>query len=153
MENNLHSTVSTTQHDAAALLNSLAHDRQRLSQQRGTPWLLLAGFGLLNALFIASVVLPAPRQAAPVFWVVVVIGLLAELRRNQGVSFRKMGTRGILAYISLLILSLIGYSVALGLVAANIAWAVAIVAIIIFAVTIGLASVMLSSAKEVISRG
>jgi len=33
------------------------------------------------------------------------------------------------------------------------AWAVTIVAIIIFAITFGLASVMLSSAKEVISRG
>jgi hypothetical protein len=153
MENNLGSTTGSTQHDAAALLNNLAQDRGRLAQQRGTPWLLMAGFGLLNALVIASVVLPAPRQAAPVFWVVVAIGLLAEVRRNQGVSFRKMGARGILAYVSLLILSLIGYSVALGLVAANIAWAVAIVAAIVFAITVGLASVMLSSAKEVISRG
>lgn len=139
--------------EATEALNVLDSDRQRLAQRVRIPWPLMAAFGALSAWAVstAATTEPGANYDPPSTSWLALIGILVVahlVQRETGIRFRSMGAGATWAMLGTIMGSLLMFSVSLGLVAANLRWAVIIPSLAAFALTTGLAMVAYRSAVE-----
>jgi len=139
-------------------LNSLSTDRDRLAAGIQMPWPLLAAFGGLGAWWVsaAAVTTPGENYEPPTSGWLALVGALVVaylIRRETGVHFRKMGARAGWAFVGILAVCLVLFSVSLGLVSFGLQWAVVVTSLVAFAATTWLAGVAFRSAVEQLRRG
>lgn len=110
--------------DAAATLDQLRRDRARLNSTTQTPWWVSAGLGLIVALWVVSPAL-APVPVSYGIAVVAVVLVLSLARRHTGLRTSARGPRIWALGVLWLLVTLVSYSVSLGLAASNLpAWIV-----------------------------
>ncbi|TFC82406.1 hypothetical protein E3T28_16005 [Cryobacterium sinapicolor] len=144
--------------EAAASLNTLSTDRERLAASVHVPWVLLAAFGGVGAWWVsaAAATNPGENYEPPSSGWLALVGTLVVaylIRRETGVRFRKMGTRAGWAIVAIAAACLVLFSVSLGLVSFGMQWAVTLTSLIAFAATTWLAGVAYRSAVEQLRRG
>lgn len=104
--------------DAAATLDQLQHDRARLDEATRTPWWVPAGLALIAAIWVLSPAL-VPPSVSYALAVVGVLALLHGARRQTGLRASVRGPRTWALAALWLLLTMLAYSVALGLAAAD----------------------------------
>ena len=151
MENDFERRPSSE--EAAASLRGLAADRKALADGVHVPKTLLAALGGVAAWWVAgaAVVNPGENYTPPASgWLALVAALVTFhlIRRETGISFRKMGMRAGLATVAILVLCLILFSISLGLVSFGARWAVALTSLSAFGIVTWLAGIGFRSALD-----
>lgn len=142
---------------AAEALDSLTMDRERLAGRLRVPWALMAAIGALAAWWVASAATARPGAAyePPATGWIALLGVLVVahlVQRETGVRLGAMGARAAWATAGILVTCLALFSVSLGLVSLELAWAVALTSAVAFAVTTWLAGVAYRAAVEHVRR-
>lgn len=122
------------QADAAATLAQLERDRDRLVSTTRTPWWVPTAIGLIVGLWVGSPALASARVSYGTAVVAVVL-VLAFARRQTGVQASARGPRVWALGALWLLVTLLAYSVSLGLAAADMPVWIAVPAAIAGAVT------------------
>lgn len=144
--------------EAAAALNALSCDRERLAASVRAPWTLLAAFGGVGAWWVSAAAATNPGanyEPPPSSWLALVGALIVVylIQRETGVRFRRMGARAGWAIVGIIAACLLLFSVSLGFVSFGMHWAVAPTSLVAFATTTWLASVAYRSAVEHLRHG
>ena len=146
-------SVHPSPDEAAAALNTLQADRERLATSVHVPWALLAAFGGVGAWWVSTAVTTRPGESddpPSSSWLALVGALVVAylVRRETGVRFRAMGARAGWVMVGILAVCLLLFSISLGLVSMGMQWAVALTSVVAFAATTWLAGVAYRSAVE-----
>lgn len=144
--------------DAAAALHALSTDRAQLADRSRPSGLLMAAFGATAAAWVGSAALTSPGedyQSSPVSFLALGAFLLVGylVRQRVGIAFGRWGARAQAAMAIGLVLCLILFSVSLGLVAADLTWAVVLTSAVAFAAVTYLATVAYRGALEKLAHG
>jgi len=155
MENHL---PEPSPNEAAAALNALTADRERLAANVHVPWALLAGWGAVGAWWVsaAAVTNPGENYEPPTSAWLALVGTLIVgylIRRETGVQFREIGARAGWAVVGIIAVCLVLFSVSLGFVSFGMRWAVGPTSLVAFGATTWLAGVAFRSAVEHLRRG
>ncbi|WP_245643456.1 hypothetical protein [Sanguibacter suarezii] len=139
--------------EAAAALNTLQADRERLATSVHVPWALLAAFGGVGAWWVSTAVTTRPGESydpPSSSWLALVGALVVAylVQRETGVRFRAMGARAGWVMVGILAVCLLLFSISLGLVSMGMQWAVALTSVVAFTATTWLAGVAYRSAVE-----
>ncbi|MDO5092911.1 MAG: hypothetical protein Q4D79_05730 [Propionibacteriaceae bacterium] len=154
MERNL----ETSRSEATDALNSLAADRDRLTQHFRVPWRLMAAFGALGAWGVgAAALVPSgegyepPRTGWLALLGVLVVAYLVQ--RETGIRFRSMGAKATWLTVAAVVSCLVLFSVSLALISLELRWGVVLTSAVAFVVTTWLSGAAYRAAVEHLHRG
>lgn len=119
----------------------------------GTPWLWLVSLGLGSAWFVLTGATAEPGagyEPSTSTWLALMAIVLAGtlIRRDTGIRFRRMGARATWLTVGILAATLALFGSSLGLVAADLRWAVAVPVLLAFGLTTWLARVAVAAADR-----
>lgn len=142
---------------AGGALGSLRADRDRLAGHLRVPWTLMAAFGALGAWWVGAAATTTPGESyePPQSRWVVLVGVLVVahlVQRETGIRFRSMGAGATWSMIGVLVTCLALFSISLGLVSLDLAWAVVITSVVAFVITTALAGIAYRSAIKNLRR-
>lgn len=143
---------------AVEMLDALQTDRDRLVENVKVPWPLLAAFGGAGVWWVAAAASARPGadyEPPASSWLALVAALVIAylVRRETGIRFRAMGARAAWAVTGIIATCLILFSVSLGLASFGLHWAVVLTSLGAFVVTTLLSGVAYRSALAKIRRG
>lgn len=116
----------------------------------GTPWLWLVSLGLGSAWFVltgARAEAGAGYEPSTSTWLALMAIVLAGtlIRRDTGIRFRRMGARATWLTVGVLATTPSLFGISLGLVAADLRWAVAVPVLMAFGLTTWLARLVVAA--------
>lgn len=143
--------------EAAASLRGLAADRQALANGVHVPKMLLAALGGVAAWWVAGAAgaNPGENYEPPTSgWLGLVAALVIAhlIRRETGIRFRQMGLRAGLVTVAILVLCLVLFSISLGLASFGARWAVVLTSLCAFGMVTWLAGIAFRSALDQLRR-
>jgi hypothetical protein len=117
----------------------------------------MAAFGALGAWWVGAAATTTPGESyePPQSRWVVLVGVLVVahlVQRETGIRFRSMGAGATWSMIGVLVTCLALFSISLGLVSLDLAWAVVITSVVAFVITTALAGIAYRSAIKNLRR-
>ncbi len=139
--------------EAAALLETMTSDRDRLADRAKAPTWLPLGFGLIAAAYVAG---PASSEDWRRFILIAAIlgtlAMLAAYRRATGIRLTGVGPKGGLLFALAIVVVLGLLSISFGLVASGLGWWVIATAAVAFAAVAWITRTMTDIARARITR-